>query len=389
MEPRKRKQQKLSSPICTIALPLQGHDAYNVGEVIDNSTRFSPSQLEPLPGMPNSNIRVGRHLGSSTGMAALHLPSSQLCDEGHATFETKRLREHALETRTATTPSVRGSIWHASSPDLHTQPMPSSGQWNHEKKEHQRSQKRAFASLKDNPFSRFKHDPNDSETQLELLSSRSPKAPDDSIIPRESLQMLDAAYRETQSSFARGVPLQDNTHRRGAPRRSFGSRSLPAGRDLLSLKAEEASMYCSTVRATPGHRQSSFHQDASRYPTLASSPRNELDNYQIPKVQVNSASGGWLADEYEDQRFGPHLYTHTYQGGFAPNGFDQIDSSWHNAPPIQPHARWFNPYAVSEYGMPMIQHPETPLQYHVQETSFDSGLDFHIPHPNDSGTFGF
>jgi hypothetical protein len=328
-------------------------------------------------------------------MTAVHEISSQYQDQRHVVSGTKLVRERdflpsldTLGTQTAITPTIGGSTWHVSSRAPHTPHAQNSGQWNHEKKEHQRSQKRAFASLKDNPFSRFKHDPNDLETQLEFLSSRSPKAPGDSIIPSESLRMLDAVYREKQSTFDRGAQFQEHARRMGATRRSFGASSLPAGRDLLSLKAEEASMY-STVRAPPV-LQSSFHQALSYHSTQLPFPRNGLDNFQLPKAVSDPNPRDWLADEYQHQRAASHSYMS--HKGFAPAGFDQINplySHWSTLPPNHPYAHSFKRFTAAEHGMHLIQNPESPLQYQVHEMSFEPGLDFRILHPNDPGTFGF
>lgn len=111
------------------------------------------------------------------------------------------------------------------------------GSWMKENRQQQRSQQRAFATLKDNPFNRFKHDPNDSEAQLEHLSAKSPIASNDSVIPPKRLRMLDDAYRLNSAPGDRQD--QDHWSARRAARRQVGANLLPTGRELLSLKAAE------------------------------------------------------------------------------------------------------------------------------------------------------
>jgi hypothetical protein len=136
------------------------------------------------------------------------------------------------------------------------------GSWMKENRHQQRSQQRAFATRKDNPFNRFKHDPNDSEAQLEHLSSKSPTASNDSIIPPERLRMLDDAYRLNNPQSNRQEQFHGHSSIRRAARRQIGSNSIVAGRELLLLKAAEMNTNGPTV-LPPGHSPSIGYSSAS------------------------------------------------------------------------------------------------------------------------------
>ena len=84
-----------------------------------------------------------------------------------------------------------------------------SAPWKRAKVEQQRSQQRAFKRKKDNPFRMFRHDPNDSESQLDKLANvRSSTSPQSSIIPPEGIRQLqNESERMTRSYNDRGAVL--------------------------------------------------------------------------------------------------------------------------------------------------------------------------------------
>jgi hypothetical protein len=59
--------------------------------------------------------------------------------------------------------------------------------WKRAKRQQQQSQQRAFVKKQDNPFSRYQHDPNDSESYLDVLASQNNKY---EVIPQEDLDVL-------------------------------------------------------------------------------------------------------------------------------------------------------------------------------------------------------
>jgi ATP-dependent DNA helicase HFM1/MER3 len=107
-----------------------------------------------------------------------------------------------------------------------------SGSWNQTKKKQERFQQRAFANLKrDNPFSSFQHDPNDSESFLERLSTRQA-----SIIPTAKLAQVDHSRPHPLSSRYQLRSLQTTKRRR-----RFGQEM--SNQDLLHMKAAEQSQH--------------------------------------------------------------------------------------------------------------------------------------------------
>eukprot|EP00980_Cylindrotheca_fusiformis_P007665 scaffold1605_cov141-Cylindrotheca_fusiformis.AAC.28 len=112
-----------------------------------------------------------------------------------------------------------------------------SGSWNQTKRKQQRTQQRAFASKKDNPFAYFKHDPNDAESFLEDLSAQN--SANHSIIPQAKLQELHRTNSRdfhTSHHFQRSVHSFNDTKRR----RSFGGRPQVSNQDILRMKAAES-----------------------------------------------------------------------------------------------------------------------------------------------------
>jgi hypothetical protein len=125
------------------------------------------------------------------------------------------------------------------------QPAPPSHgpSWKQAKREQQRSQQRAFTQKRDNPFSLYKHDPNDAESYLDGLSSRNTElSPQSSVIPTEGLQALARAYQVPRQPSG-GIPF----HQQRSAAGQRGRRQVPEGRlserDLLAQKAAEQNEY--------------------------------------------------------------------------------------------------------------------------------------------------
>lgn len=123
-------------------------------------------------------------------------------------------------------------------------PPPSHGpSWKQAKREQQRSQQRAFTQKRDNPFSLYKHDPNDVESYLDGLSSRNTElSPQSSVIPSEGMQALARAYQVPRQARG-GIPFHQQISAAG----QRGRRQVPEGRlserDLLAQKAAEQNKY--------------------------------------------------------------------------------------------------------------------------------------------------
>jgi hypothetical protein len=83
--------------------------------------------------------------------------------------------------------------------------------WERLKRQQRESQQRAFVHKKDNPFSFYKHDPNDAGSYLELLSLRNTNTLQESIIPPEGYQTL--ANSSTAQIFSAPGAARGHLHR--------------------------------------------------------------------------------------------------------------------------------------------------------------------------------
>ena len=109
--------------------------------------------------------------------------------------------------------------------------------WKKTKVRQQKAQQRAFVCKKDNPFSSYRHDPNDAENFLDTLSSQNSPPPSSEIIPPEGLHALASAYRVNSNRYAsQAVHRRSQNDRRG-PRRQ----TCLSGPELLAQK--EAELY--------------------------------------------------------------------------------------------------------------------------------------------------
>eukprot|EP00977_Amphora_coffeiformis_P002966 scaffold568_cov160-Amphora_coffeaeformis.AAC.23 len=96
-------------------------------------------------------------------------------------------------------PALSGSLKRDPQTNLVSPPLTST-MWKQARQQQVRAQKHAFARERENPFSNYKHDPNDAESVLDALSQKTP--PQKAIIPPESLRLVDTAY--SMNSFPRG-----------------------------------------------------------------------------------------------------------------------------------------------------------------------------------------
>jgi hypothetical protein len=239
-------------------------------KVVENTPREpATSQEFSQPSIrtpPNTNL-APHHLTGSQEATASH-PSGQQTPTSSQCFPPSRSAydpiatghsPHYYESRTF------GSVWN-SEPDtgaVTTQSTPvqdersahfSNGMasWKRTKHQEEKSQRRAFVHKKDNPFSRYKHDPNDAESYLDVLSKT--QSPKDSIIPPEGLRALENAYRQTARRMSQR-PVAQASQRRSFQRGRRANRNFSTGRmsnrQLLAQKAAEQNAYLSS----PQHQQ--------------------------------------------------------------------------------------------------------------------------------------
>jgi hypothetical protein len=115
--------------------------------------------------------------------------------------------------------------------------------WNQTKRKQQRSQQRAFASRKDNPFGFFQHDPNDAESFLEGLSEANNA--ESSIIPEDELEAFrrNTVTRGPRVSQSRGIHRGKIGQKR---RRNFPPSQKISNQELLRMKAAEQESYAAS-----------------------------------------------------------------------------------------------------------------------------------------------
>lgn len=162
--------------------------------------------------------------------------------------------------------------------------------WNRSKRHQSKSQERAFVHKKDNPFSLYKHDPNDTESYLDRLSSQNKE----SIIPPEGLKALADASKAQLYSVPVGA-VRGNVYR---PPHQRGKRdSLGAAlstQELLSQKAAEHNAHMSVVTCAPA-----FNYDQSRYSQLGNTFDQALHGsaifYRTMGVQPNNYDSNEVA----------------------------------------------------------------------------------------------
>jgi hypothetical protein len=191
-----------------------------------------PATMTPPAGMARAN-----RVPSKSPIAAVASKDSGQGVWTHAVGDTSR-RETTSKKFLSKRPLV--------SQRADQTPPPSQGpSWKQAKREQQRSQQRAFTQKRDNPFSLYKHDPNDAESYLDGLSSRNTElSPQSSVIPSEGLQALARAYQVPRQAQPRGgIPF----HQQRSAAGQRGRRQVPDGRlserDLLAQKAAEQNGY--------------------------------------------------------------------------------------------------------------------------------------------------
>eukprot|EP00934_Nitzschia_sp_Nitz4_P004692 Nitzschia sp. Nitz4//scaffold69_size99277//83618//88411//NITZ4_004647-RA/size99277-augustus-gene-0.30-mRNA-1//-1//CDS//3329556757//4682//frame0 len=191
-------------------------EASRTSPILHTGKNGNSDQVRPLP--PQKQQR------SSTKPA----PVSEWSPHGPALL-AQTPREH-ISSIAMVTPATSGTstnqavVQCASDPQLRKRAA--SHEWCNSWRKQQRQQQRAFTSKKDNPFSLFQHDPNDAESFLEDLSSKS-RSPSQSVIPVNLPK-----HRKPPG------PMWANTRRRRLPR--FENQYRVSDQELLRRKADEA-----------------------------------------------------------------------------------------------------------------------------------------------------
>ena len=113
--------------------------------------------------------------------------------------------------------------------------------WNQAKRKQQKSQQRAFARKKDNPFAFYQHDPNDAESHLDALSSDNKGT--GSILPTQELDAMrrkSVSYHRPRITDGRRAVTEQASQKR---RRNFSPYGKVSNQELLRMKAAEQEAY--------------------------------------------------------------------------------------------------------------------------------------------------
>ncbi|CAJ1930861.1 unnamed protein product [Cylindrotheca closterium] len=230
-------------------------------------------------------------------------------------------------------PLIHGRVLQEDKSNKRSMPPP----WHQTKRKQQRSQQRAFASKRDNPFAHFQHDPNDAESYLEGLSlqSQSPRRFQNSLIPQSRLDHL-----QQHSNQVNRPPRQTKTwgfgrHRMDRRRRNNGVGKPFSNQELLRIKADESQAQFAARRWSHPNRE----VDSIEY-VGAPIVNNSYSNFEHSQTAHDTS---WLHDHrppmFEqpfDPRFQPSIaqpeaftvpITQTYQG-FVQEEVSGSDMTW-------------------------------------------------------------
>ena len=205
------------------------------------------------------------------------------------------------------------------------------GAWQTDKKRQQRTQQRAFASKRDNPFSSFQHDPNDAESLLDCLS----QADHHPIIPPVELRRFNEIAHARCGHHEPSRFCSNARRRRQVP----GPGQIPSNYDILRMKGEEANAYTNaftppniqspfydvpaSARRTPARNGNDTHAEQAYYLTQGEQMRIYSDrtlSYQ------NRGTGSEETIQYHEFPFIPH---HEIYGAFGAACVDRNTKGYH------------------------------------------------------------
>lgn len=329
-------------------------------EKSDNVSEIDRTVVTPSPSMFESSAR---RTGQNSTSSAVKVPS-----------ERKR-----RESRTP--------ITHEDGPALSRQPKRARSHqntWQKEKKEQKVLQQRAFGSPKENPFSAFQFDPNDTEKQLEQQSQNNHQADPDfnrSIIPPSSRSPINSntpvIHAQRRSRFLSGGRPQQRTPPKykatsfvGSARRhkSATAHVRPQNQDLLRQKAEEQQSYAMALQESRTQEGLGNNRiQVANYGTNALSPNSRYGSrmqapYHTPS-NFNTYANHNPGLHRTVSKYNPHMPSHedAWQIENFPN-FDRADFIPHhnqvldtfpsmNQPlPVEQNSRPFNEYEIADTG---------------------------------------
>ena len=163
-----------------------------------------------------------------------------------------------------------------------------SASWNQTKRNQEKSQQRAFARRKDNPFAFFQHDPNDAESFLDGLSVENNSK--SSIIPERELEAFRA--KTVNKGGLNTAPRGPYRGRCGQKRRrNFPIDQIISNQELLRMKAAEVESYSSRHDFVPRNPEpTSFSLRAEEQ---LNPPRNLRSKFSMDLDYESVVGGGY------------------------------------------------------------------------------------------------
>jgi hypothetical protein len=213
----------------------------HVRESHPNNTSRDPPQVE----YQQLTQEIDDHRSRNFFEPIMHMPAQATFQLGSPQVLSPQVRQASKSSvdqqqfcMTGTSADVYGSPGNAKyfARKIHADTsQASTAVWMKQRKEQERSQRRAFLRKDDNPFSSYKRDPNNSETYLDHLA-----AGNDEIIPLGDQMALDRMYNGQPNASS----IRFHRHTAG-PRNDTRKRAgiTMTERDLLAHKSSESKFY--------------------------------------------------------------------------------------------------------------------------------------------------
>ena len=267
----------------------------------------------PLPSTASTERSYSRiqrpPLATTTNKQPAVTPSPQSASEVNA-GQKKRFEPDPIEYQQSGVIPINTDAKRVKTPNLSA--------WNKEKREQRNLQQRAFIAERENPFSRFKFDPNDAESNLEALASSHAhqQQQPNCIIPPEVLAQLPTRLRKdhktvSQSSYgSRNMSRASSRFGTGRPKR-YRSTHIMSNHDILHMKAQEQQRLCFPPATTPvsvcsyqpQYGSSTRRQEMNNYlqPSMGSLPVPQLHPDQFRDSEWHSPCTDQLAHQMQEQ----------------------------------------------------------------------------------------
>lgn len=346
-----------------------------------SSTSISPSRVEQRPLHSSKSISTSTHLAmqqppNRSGHAEKQMPTQQTWNGSYGDQSAPRQDQwpaYAPPDRSQDQQVQPSSRWESTREgSLKRSPEPSHtdhdarfsngvASWKRMKSQQQKSQQRAFVHKKDNPFSLYKHDPNDTESYLDLLSSQNKEASQNGIIPPEGfIALANANKARTRSSITCGVARGNPQHqpnqrgRQRGRRDSFGK--VMSTQELLSQKAAEQNLHMTIASTSPAFDsgRSPYMQPENSYHQMYQGPPTTLFHHirgQPTHGPTNALAGypeshGYYGINQNERHSGfrepgPYALSYAHDDGEYEHSYSQ--QYMHAEPAV------FHGYGVSSY----------------------------------------